>query len=65
MPNDDDPMDRPIAVKFTPGTADYDLIKEVRRHLPGIKPARIVRILMRTGYLSFERSRRNEGMQNG
>jgi hypothetical protein len=49
-------VEKPVTVKFTPGSDDYKLIMEVSRRLPRVKLTKIVRVLMRTGFLAYRSS---------
>jgi len=48
--------DAPIYVKLTPGTNEYNMVKHVKTTMPGITGPKVIRLLLKTGYLSFKKS---------
>jgi len=48
--------DVPIYVKLTPGTVEYNMVKHVKTTMPGITGPKVIRLLLKTGYLSFKKS---------
>ena len=48
--------DAPIYVKLTPGTNEYNMVKHVKATMPGITGPKVIRLLLKTGYLAFKKS---------
>lgn len=48
--------DKPIYVKLTPGTVEYNIVKHANSEIAQVDPPKVIRLLIKTGYLAFLRS---------
>lgn len=52
---------QPIYVKLTAGTVEYNMVQHVKTTMPDVTGPKVIRLLLKTGYLSFKKSLEREG----
>lgn len=54
---------KPIIAKLSPTTDTWAMVAEVGKSLPHLKPAKVIRLLIRVGYAAFVKSERARGVR--